>query len=158
MLRMRAVHMHVADIVIVCVKDRDFVLLLQHLHADVPKHEGHAAGPALVAGRGIGNLFLGKFAVLLHHLGRLGFQNRVGEVAHQLGNVAHAVGARAGRSRSIVGRQCPGCFDGHARKVSHRPRTAQWRLDIGKSEVGPYAGEIGDRRCTLTRLLRERRR
>jgi hypothetical protein len=44
--------------IIVCVKDRDFVLLLQHLHADVPKHEGHAAGPTLVAGRGTGIFFL----------------------------------------------------------------------------------------------------
>src|SRR6516164_6852270 len=58
MLRMRAVHIHVADIIIVCVENRDFVILLQHLHADVPKHEGHAAGPTLVAGCGIGNLFL----------------------------------------------------------------------------------------------------
>ena len=95
--------------------------------------------------------------MLFHHLGRLGFQNRVAEVAHQLGTVAHAVGARAGRNRSIIGIQCAGYFDGDARKVPHRPRTAQRRLDIGKSEVGPYAGEIWDRCCTLTRLLRERR-
>jgi hypothetical protein len=58
MLWMRAVHMHVADIIIDCVDDRDLVVLLQHLHADVVKHEGYAAGPALVAGRGMGKLFL----------------------------------------------------------------------------------------------------
>jgi hypothetical protein len=95
--------------------------------------------------------------MLFHHLGRLGFQNRVAEVAHQLGTVAHAVGARAGRIRSIIGIQCAGYLDGDSRKVPHRPRTAQWRLDIGKSEVGPYAGEIRDGCCTLTWLLRERR-
>src|SRR5262249_1710815 len=55
------------------------------------------------------------------------------------------------------GSQCAGYFDGDARKVPHRPRTAQRRFDIGKSEVGPYAREIWDRCCTLTRLLRESR-
>jgi hypothetical protein len=58
MLRMCAVHIHVADSIIVCVENRDSVLLLHHLHAEVPKHEGDAAGPALVGGRGIDKLFL----------------------------------------------------------------------------------------------------
>ena len=40
-------------------------------------------------------------------------------------------------------------FDAHARKVAHRPRTAQRRLDIGKNKVAPYAGEIRDRCGTL---------
>jgi hypothetical protein len=30
MLRMRAVHMHVADSIIVCIENCDFVLLLHH--------------------------------------------------------------------------------------------------------------------------------
>ena len=103
MLRMGLVHAHVPDIVIICVKDRDFVFLLQHLHTDVPKHEGNAARPTPVAGRRIGNFFLGNFAVLFHHLGRLGFQDRVGEVAHQLGKVTHTIGTCPVCSRSIIG-------------------------------------------------------
>jgi hypothetical protein len=58
------------------------------------------------------NLFFGKFAVLFHHLRRFGFQNWVGEVAHPLG------------------------FDGHARKVPHRPRTAQRRFALERRNPG----------------------
>ena len=38
-----------ADFVIVKIKDRDLVRLLQHLHAEIPKNVRHGFGPALVA-------------------------------------------------------------------------------------------------------------
>jgi hypothetical protein len=44
--RMRLVHTHVADFVIVGIEDRDLVRLLEHLHPDIPQNEGHPSGPA----------------------------------------------------------------------------------------------------------------
>jgi hypothetical protein len=46
------VHAHVADLMIVPIKDRDLVRLLEHLHSPIPKNVGHGFGPTLVAGVG----------------------------------------------------------------------------------------------------------
>jgi hypothetical protein len=47
---MGLVQAHMADFMIEDIQDRDVVRLLEHLHAEVIKDEGHAAGSALVDG------------------------------------------------------------------------------------------------------------
>jgi len=53
MRRVRCIHTHMPHFVIVKIKHRDRFRLLQHLHAEIPKHVGHARRPALIAGRRI---------------------------------------------------------------------------------------------------------
>ena len=51
--RMNLVEVYMADLVIVFIKDRDLVRLLEYLDSHIIKDEGHTFGPTLVArGRG----------------------------------------------------------------------------------------------------------
>ena len=46
---MRLVHAYVAELLIEDIKDDD--ALLEHLHSNIWKNQGHSFGPALVEGR-----------------------------------------------------------------------------------------------------------
>ena len=48
--RMRLVHPHLAEVIIVLVDDGDFVRLLQQLDVEVPKDVGHGILETLVVG------------------------------------------------------------------------------------------------------------
>ena len=72
----------------------DVVALLEHLHSGGGQHERHPVGPALVA-RVVKAVMVHRFfAVLLHHGGRLGLQDRIVIIADELEHIAAAVAAR----------------------------------------------------------------
>src|ERR1700719_1347087 len=126
---MRLVHAHVADLMIVPIKDGDLVRLLEHLHSPIPKNVGHGFGPTLVArGRSAHAASL-PFAVLPAHFRRRGFQDRIGVIADQ-----------------VVGIALPAW---QAQPVRHRTRAGCRRLDAGEIWVTPYTGEIRDGRGAL---------
>ena len=69
--RMRLVHAHIADFMIVRIDDGDPIRFLQHLHSNVPKNKGHSSGPTLIARSRIGHAGQRDFAVFLHDLRRV---------------------------------------------------------------------------------------
>src|SRR5258706_15122070 len=91
---MRLVHPYVANLMIMKIKNRDLLPLLQHLHSKRPKNIGDTSGPALVAGGWIAHAAEREFAALLHDLRGLAIQNRIGVIADKLVVVAHSVDAR----------------------------------------------------------------
>src|SRR5580704_1719029 len=127
--RMRRVQAHAADLMIVDIKDGDPIHLLDHLHAHVRENEGHSSGPTLVARGRIAFAAQGDFAGSLHDLDRLGLQDGIGVIAHQLQYVAGAVRT--------------------ARPVCHRAGTGQRRLEAGEGQAHPRRGKIRNRRVSL---------
>ena len=102
---------------------------LNHLDADVPKNERHASRPTLVARGRIGQHAGERYVpVLLYHISRLGFQDRIGVIADQLVVVAAAVPSGP---------------------VCHRAGTRQRQFDIGPAKVSPYTGEVRNGRPPL---------
>ena len=79
--RMGLVETHLTHLMIKDIEDRYFVRLLQHLHAEIPKHKWHAARPTFV--RRIGRRMTAKldFTMFFHRFRRLRPQNRIGEVS-----------------------------------------------------------------------------
>jgi hypothetical protein len=51
--RMRLVHAHMTDFMIIGIQNGDLVRALDHLHSNVPENKRQASGPTLVAGSGI---------------------------------------------------------------------------------------------------------
>src|SRR6266550_720296 len=66
--RMRLVHAHIADLMIVRIDDGDLVRSLEHLHSNVPKNKGHSSGPTLIARSRIWHSGQRDFAMSLHDL------------------------------------------------------------------------------------------
>src|SRR5882672_12591559 len=89
--RMRLVQAHVADLMIVAIKDGDLVRLLQQLRWAIRKNERHPCRPTLVARVRIAYAIEPEFTVPFHDLHRLRFQDRIGVVAGKLEDVAGAV-------------------------------------------------------------------
>ena len=111
MCRMRLVQAHMADLVIVVIKNRDLVRLLENLYPSINKHEGQSFRPTLVAGVGSGGTAYLDFAVLFYCLGSLRLQDGIAVIANDPTAVAGA--------------------------AHYRPRTRKRRLD---TEIGaaPY--------------------
>src|ERR1051326_6676427 len=122
MCGMLCVQAHMADFMIVGVDDRDLVLFLKHLHADVDgKHIRNAARPTLIAGRRVGPSGARHLAMLLHDLGGLRLQDWTAVVADEFVWIA----------RSIPQGQ-----------ISYRTGTGLGRLDVRKCEMRPYARKV----------------
>ena len=121
--RMRLVHAHMADLMIVGIKDGDLVRLLHQLRWAIRKNERHAFGPTLVARVRIAYAVQPEFSVLFHDLRRLRLQDRIGVIAVKLEDVAGAVRA--------------------ARPVDQRRGTGWQRFEPGK-RMQPDAREIRD--------------
>ena len=132
---MALVHARVANFVIVVVKDRDLVRLLEYLDADVIlENVRHWLWPTLVARcrrRRPAQLDLTE---PLHGLGRLRLQYRTCVIADHFVGVAYAP-LRSFQQAGLVG---------------HRPRPRRRRLEAGHGGVAPDSGEIRDR-CSAWR-------
>src|SRR5215471_11570240 len=90
---MRLVHAHVADLMIVSIKDDDLVRQLHQLRWAIRKNERHPYGPTLVARVRIAYALQPKLSVAFHDLRRLGLEDWVGVIAGKLEDIAGAVGA-----------------------------------------------------------------
>src|SRR5262249_7397331 len=75
------------------VEYSDFVVLLRHLHIEVPKNIGNGLRPALIAGRGLHRAYQCDLAVLLHYFRCLGLQDRIAVITDQVAPVARTVAA-----------------------------------------------------------------
>src|SRR5207342_345882 len=71
--RMRLIQANVTDFVVKGVKYGDFVLLLEHLHAEVPENVRYTSGPTLVAWCRVGRSGQRDFTVFSHNFRCLGF-------------------------------------------------------------------------------------
>ena len=79
--RMRLVHAHLTDLMIVAIKDGDLVRLLQQLRRAFVKTKGTPPGQHWLRGFGSPMPLLPEFSVLLHDLRRLRLQDRIGVIA-----------------------------------------------------------------------------
>jgi hypothetical protein len=75
---MRLVQAHVADLMIIGIKDGDLVRLLQQLRWAIRENERHPCGPTLVARVRIAYPLQPEFTVPFYDLRRLGLQDRIG--------------------------------------------------------------------------------
>src|SRR3981189_669547 len=89
--RMRLVQAHVADLMIVAIKDGDLVRLLQQLRWAVCENERHPSRTTLVARVRIAYALQPEFTVPFHDLRCLRPQDRIGVIAGKLEDVASAV-------------------------------------------------------------------
>src|SRR5262249_32145872 len=105
--RMRLVQAHLAELMIKRIKDRDFVHLLENLHSKICNKERYLFGPTLVARGGVALTGQRHVTELLHDVRGPRLQDRIVEIADQLGAIASA-GLRS--------------FD-PSRRISHWART-----------------------------------
>ena len=82
---MHLVHAHAPDFVILVIKYRDLVRLLQHLNCHVSKNSGQSFGPTLIACARIGHATQLVFAAPLHLVRRHGLEDGIAIIADQLG-------------------------------------------------------------------------
>ena len=90
---MPLVHAYAAQLRALPVDDVDVIGRLEHLHQKIPEHIGHAAGPALIAGRRVAFAGKRKIAVPLYRSGRFGLQDRVFIVADKRLEIGASVAA-----------------------------------------------------------------
>jgi hypothetical protein len=86
--------MHMSDFMILIVKDRDLVRLLEHQHSRICKDEGHSFRPALIAWARIAHTRQRHFSMLLHNFRGRWLQDRVGIIADKPHRVADERGIR----------------------------------------------------------------
>src|ERR1700676_5189330 len=132
----RLVHAHLAELMIMMIKDDCPVRLLEHLDLEVPEDIRYRLLQTLVVRVGKTPAGQGYLAAPLDDLRSLRLQDWIGVVADQLVEVARAIG--------------------QARLVAYgaRPRYRRFK---SQRWVGPNTGEIRDR-CGRLRARRARNR
>src|SRR5262252_5886500 len=88
---MLRVQPHMADLMIVNIKNENPILVLHEFGRAVGEHEGRALGPALVARVRIADAVESELGVLLHDLRGLRLENGIVVIAVELEDVAGAV-------------------------------------------------------------------
>jgi hypothetical protein len=91
--RMRLVHAHLAELMIVGIQDKDLVRGLYYLRWAFRKIERWPSRPTLVARVRVADAIDPEFSVLFNDLRRLGLQDRVRIIAVKLEDIAGAVQA-----------------------------------------------------------------
>src|SRR5215469_5308462 len=103
---MRLVHAHTSDFMVLVIKHRDLVGLLQQLHGIVRENEGDALRPTLVAWARIAYARQRHFGVLLHNFRGRWCQDRIGMIADQLPGALTNGALAAGKGRPSTSKVC----------------------------------------------------
>src|SRR5207253_7594520 len=143
---MRRVQAHMADLMIVVIKNGNLVRLLQDQDGATCKHEWHPSRPTLVARARKSNASERHFAELLHDLRCLRLQDRIGVIADKLEEIADAVLRWRPRvALPVYVETLEQLSGGEPRPVDQGSgRRRQW-VKAGGGAVDPHAGKMRDR-------------